>query len=116
MIRALLVLLALALPAGAQEARQGTGAVVRWLDKVTGRTVDLEIRSGQATTEGRLTIQLEECRYPADGSADAFALLTIRDRLMQAPVFQGWMIASSPALSAMDHRRYDVWVIRCTTD
>jgi hypothetical protein len=33
-----------------------------------------------------------------------------------APVFSGWMIASSPALSAMDHPRYDVWILRCDTD
>ncbi|MEO0381372.1 MAG: DUF2155 domain-containing protein, partial [Pseudomonadota bacterium] len=26
-----------------------------------------------------------------------------------------WMIASAPALSAMEHARYDVWVMRCTT-
>ena len=24
-------------------------------------------------------------------------------------------VASSPALSALEHRRYDVWVIRCVT-
>ncbi|MCW8843320.1 MAG: DUF2155 domain-containing protein, partial [Rhodobacteraceae bacterium] len=33
----------------------------------------------------------------------------------EAPLFQGWMIASSPALSALDHPRYDVWVLRCKT-
>jgi len=31
------------------------------------------------------------------------------------PVFKGWMIASSPALNALDHPRYDVWVLRCIT-
>ncbi|MGB0439332.1 MAG: DUF2155 domain-containing protein [Paracoccaceae bacterium] len=31
------------------------------------------------------------------------------------PVFEGWIIASSPALNAMDHARYDVWVLRCNT-
>jgi hypothetical protein len=29
------------------------------------------------------------------------------------PVFSGWMVASSPALSALDHPRYDVWVLNC---
>ncbi|MGB1970407.1 MAG: DUF2155 domain-containing protein, partial [Paracoccaceae bacterium] len=27
--------------------------------------------------------------------------------------FMGWMVASSPALNPLDHRRYDVWVLRC---
>jgi len=29
--------------------------------------------------------------------------------------FSGWMFAESPALSALDHPRYDLWVISCTT-
>lgn len=30
-------------------------------------------------------------------------------------VFRGWMFASSPALNALEHPVYDVWVINCTT-
>lgn len=29
------------------------------------------------------------------------------------PLFSGWMFASSPGLSALEHPVYDVWVIRC---
>ena len=29
------------------------------------------------------------------------------------PVFSGWMFASSPALSALEHAVYDVWVLDC---
>ena len=43
-------------------------------------------------------------------------LLTVTDGLMDKPVFSGWMLSTSPALSAMDHSRYDVWVLRCLTD
>jgi hypothetical protein len=28
-------------------------------------------------------------------------------------LFSGWMFASSPALSALEHPVYDVWVIDC---
>jgi hypothetical protein len=28
-------------------------------------------------------------------------------------VFTGWMFASSPSVSAMEHPVYDVWVIDC---
>ena len=28
-------------------------------------------------------------------------------------VFSGWMFASSPALSALEHPVYDVWVVEC---
>ena len=29
--------------------------------------------------------------------------------------WRGWMLADSPALSALDHPRYDLWLISCTT-
>jgi hypothetical protein len=62
-------------------------------------------------------VTLRECRYPAeDPSSNAFAYLTITDRTQTQVVFDGWMIADSPALSALDHQRYDVWVIRCKID
>ena len=50
----------------------------------------------------------------ADPTSDAFADMTITDMRANARVFSGWMIASSPALSALDDARYDVWVISCT--
>jgi hypothetical protein len=57
---------------------------------------------------------MDECRYPADNPAgDAEAHLTISDNLRPEPVFNGWMIASSPGLSSLDHPRYDVWVLSC---
>ncbi len=93
------------------------GAVVRWLDKVTGQSGDWELRTGQAGQQGRITVGLDDCRYPGDGVAtDAFAHLTVTDSSATAPVFEGWMSAESPALSAMDHPRYDVWVLRCLTE
>jgi hypothetical protein len=102
-------------PLAAQQAATGSGAVLRALDRLQGRTTDLEILSGLAETFGRLTITVGECRYPqANPDADAWAYVTILDsRTPEAPVFRGWMVASSPALNALDHQRYDVWVLRC---
>ena len=94
----------------------GTGVTVRALDKLTGQVADLEIGNATSETVGRITISVNECRYP-DGNAagEAYASLSITEVGVDAPVFQGWMIASSPALNPMDHPRYDVWVLRCTT-
>jgi hypothetical protein len=117
MIRACLLAAVLAAPAAAQEVASAPGGVLRWLDKVTGETGDLDLSRGQSAERGRLTIQMDECRYPVvDPASNAYAHLTIRDALVADPVFAGWMIASSPALSAMDHPRYDVWVLRCDTE
>ena len=97
---------------------KGTGAMLRGLDKLNGTTVDFELDNGYSVMFGDLRVDLAECRHPEDNAAgEAFAFLTIHDgkEAVEPPLFQGWMIASSPALSALDHARYDVWVLRCKT-
>jgi len=114
MIRAALMTVLLACPAAAQDSVRAPGANLRGLDKVSGRTTDLPLQVGEAQRYGRLEIRLGECRYPAgDPSSDAYAQLTITDLRQNATVFSGWMIASAPALSALDDARYDVWVLSC---
>ena len=99
----------------AQDAAEpGAAAVLRGLDKVNGQSQDLEIRVGGSAELFGLLVTLSECRYPAaNPTGDAFVYLTIRDPNDGEQFFEGWMIASSPALNALDHARYDVWVIRC---
>ena len=114
MKRLALILALAAAPAAAQGFSDAPGGVLRWLDKLTGQTGDMELSRGQSASNGRLTIQLDSCRYPTDNpAADAQAHLTVMDSTRADPVFSGWMLASSPALSAMDHPRYDVWMLRC---
>ncbi len=99
-----------------QDVTSALSGTLRWLDKISGITEDIEIAVGETQTHGRLAIKLDDCRYPVnDPASNAFAHLTIRDSLQEEPVFLGWMIATSPALSALDHARYDVWVLRCKT-
>jgi hypothetical protein len=114
MLRALLLTLLLAAPAQAQQMAQGASATLRGLDRIAGETTELQIATGQEIEYGRLRIALRECRYPADNpAADAFAYIEIVDTRAGEHLFSGWMIASSPALNALDHTRYDVWVIGC---
>lgn len=114
MIRLATALALLAAPASAVEMAQAKGAELRVLDKLTGELRDMTLAVGQSSTMGKLTVQLGACRYPANNqTAEAEAQLTIFDAAITRPVFQGWMLASSPALSALDHARYDVWVMRC---
>lgn len=114
---AALALMLAASPALAQQSFTDSDAgILRWLDKLTGETADIELMRGQEAVSGRLTIRLDSCRYPSDNpTSDAEAHLTITEAGIDAPVFDGWMIASSPGLSALDHPRYDVWVLRCVT-
>ena len=117
LLSAALTLCLSCLPLAAQdEAGSGQGALLRALDKVNGRTTDVELQSGDTAQMMGLNVQLRECRFPAENpTGDAFAFLTITEPDTNKIRFQGWMIASSPALNALDHNRYDIWVIRCIT-
>jgi len=117
---ALLTAAAIAGPVAAQEVTsrvpttESRGAILRGLDKMTGETQDIDINDGQTKRFDRLEISLGDCRYPTENPAgNAYAYLTIRDIREELPRFQGWMIAASPALSALDHPRDDVWVLHC---
>lgn len=115
-MRAILAAIAVALagPVFAQQYAESDGANLRFLDKLTSETGDVALRLGQSAEFGRLVVRLDGCRYPADNpTSDASALLSILDGTSESEVFKGWMLASSPALSALDHPRYDVWVLGC---
>ena len=112
--------LVLAAPSFGQQAqvRTGTapGAVLRTLDRTSGEVIDVEMSSGQTMAYGSLQVTLQECRYPANNpSGDAFGLIKVVDARDVTELFAGWMVASSPALNALEHPRYDVWLLRCMT-
>ncbi|WP_342741236.1 DUF2155 domain-containing protein [Tropicimonas isoalkanivorans] len=118
MMRWVAVLLLAAAPAMAQQATNSApGGELRLLDKVTGVTTDIRLSRGETRPFGRLGITMGECRYPAENpNSDAFGWVEIRDESIDRPAFSGWMIASSPALHALDHPRYDVWLLRCNRE
>lgn len=90
-------------------------ATLRALDTLNGLTETLTLGVGETIRFGHLEIALEACRVPREAQeSDAYAFLTIRDIRDAAPRFAGWMFASSPALSALDHPRYDVWALSCS--
>jgi hypothetical protein len=91
----------------------GQRITLRALDRMLGRPTDIELEVGQTVMFGRIAINVPECRYPVENPAsDAFAHLRVFDA-GGVSLFDGWMVASSPALSALEHPRYDVWVLRC---
>lgn len=86
------------------------------LDKMTGQVETIEMQVGETRDVDRLELALRVCRVPEeDARSDAYAYLEIRDLREDRPRFSGWMFASTPALSALDHARYDVWVESCST-
>ncbi len=88
------------------------------LDKSTARTITFEAEVGSTIEYGRLFIKIQACRKaPALETPESAAFIQVWEVPPESKksdwVFSGWMYASSPALSAMDHPVYDVWVLDC---
>lgn len=98
-------------------AIKGEAVVLGGLDKVTGRISQFEAPISKTVSFGNLEIIARTCdKTPPTEPPESAAFLEIRDKKdEQAPaiVFRGWMFASSPALSALEHPVYDVWVVGC---
>lgn len=89
------------------------------LDKSVGRTVTFEAKVGSTIQYGPLYIKIQSCRKaPPIEKPESAAFLQIWEvppgEQKSQWDFSGWMFASSPALSAMDHPVYDIWVLDCT--
>ena len=93
-------------------------AELQGLDKVTARTQRFYAPVGESTRFGTLSIAVGDCLVNVpEAPPESVAYLTIVDnKPSQAAekLFGGWMFASTPSLSALDHGVYDVRVLSCT--
>ena len=125
--------------AGAHALEPRSGVTLRALDKITGNSTDLNARVGQTLKFGRLSVTVRACyQAPPEDTPESAAFLEIhalaaesqrvsaaakagKEQRGPKPIgpdgllFSGWMFASSPGLSALEHPTYDVWVISCST-
>ena len=100
------------------EAPSGPQSVVlQGLDKVTARISTIEVPVDGSARLGTLVIVARACqKSPPEEPPEVAAFLEITEMPASSPpvgVFSGWMFASSPALSAMEHPVYDLWVKDC---
>lgn len=105
-------------------ARHGV-VVVQILDKVSAETERFEVRVGGSPVRSRgLIFTARACETSAEGERvrDAAAYLEISARppeLVQQgqpqtrQVYRGWMFASTPSVSPLEHPLYDAWVVGC---
>jgi hypothetical protein len=120
MIRAALAALVISFaaigPAYAQRA------VIRGLDKITGQARDYTLTVGRAARIGSLEVVARTCRKSAPEETPEVAIyLEVFDNpparegeeAERREIFHGWMFASSPGLSALDHPNFDIWAIDC---
>ncbi|MCW3474433.1 DUF2155 domain-containing protein [Limobrevibacterium gyesilva] len=89
-------------------------AELQALDKVTARTTTLTGKVGDTLRFGSLSIVVRSCvaRAP-DQPLDSAAYLDITDAHAGAPGFHGWMLASEPSVSMLEHPVYDIRLTSC---
>ncbi|MAP95918.1 MAG: hypothetical protein CMK07_13290 [Ponticaulis sp.] len=105
--------------------------MLRGLDKISGRSNDLEVAVDSTILFGGLRVSVKACHQtPPTEAPESVAYIEIEDfgfeledmdELpegidMEKRVFNGWMFASTPGLNALEHAIYDVWVIRCMAE
>ena len=97
-------------------------AVVRGLDKITGHARDYTLTVGRAARIGSLEVTARSCTKSAPEETPEVAIyLEVIDspparegeERERREIFHGWMFASSPGLSALDHPNFDIWAIDC---
>jgi hypothetical protein len=108
-------------PATARPTIEHGIAVLQGLDKVTARIDVLEVPLNREVRFGSLAIRARACyETPPTEPPESAAFLEI-DTIgadsdageMRETTFTGWMFASTPGISALEHPVYDVWVIDC---
>jgi hypothetical protein len=107
------------LPAVAQTANESFKIVkLQSLNKATARTGTFEVEVGKTVKLGPLYIRPQTCQKPPETErTDALTFLQIWETPEDEEakwIFSGWMFASSPGLSSMDHPVYDIWVVDCS--
>ena len=116
---ALLAVLCLAVPAHSQPLAHPV-ATLAGLDKITGRITRFDVYIDETVLFGALEITPRACydRPATDTLQRTSAFIEVDQRSLDGTakrIFTGWMFADSPALSAVDHPVYDVWLIECKT-
>jgi hypothetical protein len=113
---------ALSLVALAAPPAFAASAVLRGLDKVTGQARDFTATIGRPVRFGTLEVTARACqKRPAEETPEVSIYIEVYDtppapegqEPQRSEIFHGWIFASSPGLSALEHPVYDIWAIDC---
>lgn len=90
---------------------------LRILDKVRAESRTYVLNVGRTVAYANIRIRPRACRKssPLDDPENAsfLQIWEVKPDQTSAWIFSGWMFASSPSLSGMDHPVYDVTVLDC---
>lgn len=100
----------------AKEIKTNT-AQMQAMDKITGRVKVIEVPVNGNVNFGTFSILVRDCQTrPPEETPENYAFVDILDNNTdgtKANIFRGWMLSSTPALNAVEHPIYDVWLLKC---
>ena len=93
-------------------------ALLLGLDKITARVSKFEAQVGAPAQFGTLSVRVRDCeKNPPEETPESAAFVEIDEmrpgEKVAKRLFSGWMFASSPALSGLEHPVYDVVLLDC---
>ncbi len=92
-------------------------AQMQAMDKITGRVNMIEVPVGGEVKFGTFSVVVRACKTrPEEEVPENSAFVDVTDKSFDEEefnIFKGWMFSSSPAVNAIEHPIYDVWLIRC---
>ena len=90
---------------------------IQLLNKITTRNSELNIAAGSGEKFGNLFIRIQDCwKAPPEEKPEVATLIKVEESKAgedTKEIFYGWMFASSPAISALEHPVYDIVVLDC---
>lgn len=92
-------------------------AVFAGLDKITGGIIQFDVYVGEVVQFGALQVAPKVCYSRSQNEPQRLTTfvqvneITLKRQVKR--IFSGWMFAQSPALNAVDHPVYDIWLIDC---
>lgn len=96
-------------------------ALVQILNKTTAKTSYTELKVNEKTNFGSIKIIPHKCwQSPREQKPESKILLEVfeikndgKDKITEKRIFYGWMFASSPSISGLEHPIYDITAINC---
>jgi hypothetical protein len=117
-LAAIVASLLLVLPALAQPIANPVGRF-SGLDKITGRITEFDVYIDETVQFGALQITPRACYSRPPTETQRTSVFVEVDQVSLTGkierIFTGWMFADSPALNAIDHAVYDIWLLECKT-
>ncbi len=111
-------------PAAPSRRQRRRVAIVEAIDKITAESMRFEVEVGGRPVRFQRTLIFTaracEVSAPDEQVSDAVAYLEVSLQprgVIQVSeprqIFRGWMFASSPAVSGLQHPVYDAWIVGC---